>query len=156
MVSAIQLYIQLAYSSQSVDDNNNIVFLNYALGTDAKIAVYNGQVPIPMLIQGINIALFDEYIYYNGTTPVTIKLTPDDINQIITSLKPLESQLNARFTNQTVQYTVWLPAHYQYIVLIPPTLRNTVFTRMFMLEGQGLDHFQEVYRNEQVKIFKVV
>jgi hypothetical protein len=40
--------------------------------------------------------------------------------------------------------------------VIPPTLRNSVFTKMFMLEGQGLNNFKEVFRNEQVKIFEVL
>jgi hypothetical protein len=41
------------------------------------------------------------------------------------------------------------------IVAIPPNLRNTVFTRMFFLEGAGLEHFKQVFRNEQVKIYEV-
>jgi asparagine N-glycosylation enzyme membrane subunit Stt3 len=154
--SSCPLYIQLAQSSQSVDNDGNVVFLNYDMGQDTKIMIYNGQIPLPMFVQGINIALFDEIIVYNGTQAVPIKFTQEDISSLITSLKPLESQLGARFTNQTIPMTVWMPQHYQYIVLIPPNLRNTVFTKMFMLEGQGLDHFKQVYRNEQVKIYEVV
>ena len=150
------LYIQVPYSSQSVDSSNNPIFINYNLDDQTKIALYNGYVPLPMLIQGINIALFDEFIYYNGTTPITVSFTQEEIDSLITDLKTLEQQLGARFSNQTVKYPVWIPNHFQYVVLIPPTLRNTVFTKMFMLEGQGLDHFEQVFRNEQVKIYRVV
>jgi asparagine N-glycosylation enzyme membrane subunit Stt3 len=150
------LYIQLAQSSQSADENGNLAFINYAMSQDSKIVIYNAQIPIPLLVQGINIALFDEVIAYNGTQAIPIKFSQEDIDSLITALKPLESQLGARFTNQTIPMTVWMPAHYQYIVIIPPNLRNAVFTKMFMLEGQGLDHFKQVFRNEQVKIYEVV
>jgi asparagine N-glycosylation enzyme membrane subunit Stt3 len=150
------LYIQLAESSRSVDNNGNILFRNYDMGQGTTLMIYNAQLPIPMLVQGINIALFDEFIVYNGTQPVSIKLSDEELNSFIEALKPLESQLNARFVNQTIDMTVWMPAHYSYIVLIPPTLRDSVFTKMFMLEGEGLEHFEQVYRNEQVKIYEVV
>ena len=149
------LYIQLAQNSQSTDENGNIVFLNYQIGQNSKVVIYNYQIPIPMLVQGIDIALFDEFIVYNGTQPMSVKFSQDEMNSLVTALKPLESQLGARFVNQTIPYTVWMPNHYQYIVLIPPNLRNTVFTRMFMLEGQGLENFKQVFRNEQVKIYEV-
>jgi asparagine N-glycosylation enzyme membrane subunit Stt3 len=150
------LYIQLGESSRSVDNNGNIMFRNYDMGEGTNLLIYNAQLPIPMLVQGINIALFKEFIVYNGTQAVPITFTDEELNSVIEALKPLESQLNARFVNQTIDMTVWIPVHYSYIVLIPPTLRNSVFTKMFMLEGEGLEHFEQVYRNEQVKIYEVV
>ncbi|MBN2203306.1 MAG: hypothetical protein JW700_03945 [Candidatus Aenigmarchaeota archaeon] len=150
------LYIQLGQTSQSVDEGGNVMFINYAMSDTSQLMIYNTQIPIPMFMQGIDIALFDEFIYYNGTEPVAVSFSQEEINQLVEALSPLESKLNARFTNQTIPMTVWMPRHYQYIVIIPDNLRNTVFTRMFMLEGQGLDHFEQVFRNEQVKIYKVV
>ncbi|MFH0929166.1 MAG: STT3 domain-containing protein [Candidatus Aenigmatarchaeota archaeon] len=150
------LYIQLGQTSQSVDENNNVMFVNYDMSQTSKVAIYNAQLPIPIFVEGINIALFDEFIFYNGTTPVPVKFSQEELEDVIIALKPLESQLNARFTNQTIPMTIWLPRHYQYIVIIPPNLRNVVFTKMFMLEGQGLDHFKQVFRNEQVKIYEVI
>ena len=70
-------------------------------------------------------------------------------------LKPLEEQLKIKFVDQTVPLTAWIPQHYGYIVSIPQNLRNSVFTKMFMLEGQELEHFKQVFRNEQVKIYEV-
>jgi hypothetical protein len=52
--------------------------------------------------------------------------------------------------------SVWISRDQGYIVLIPQTLRDSVFTKMFMLEGQGLSHFKQVFRNEAVKIYEVV
>jgi len=152
------MYMQMPENPQMrlVDNNGNLAFRTYPLGQGVSIMVYNGQVPIPIYVQGINAVLFDEVIFYNGTQPVAVKFNETERDSIITALKPLERSLNVRFANQTVPMTVWVPSHYSYIVAIPPSLRNTVFTRMFMLEGQGLDHFKQVFRNEQVKIYEVI
>ncbi len=152
------LYMQIPENSQGrlADNNGNLVFRSYPLGQQTQILIYNSQVPIPIYIQGINAVLFDEFIVYNNTQPIAIRFNETEKNALVTSLKPLESQLNVRFSNQTIPMTVWIPNFYDYIVVIPPTLRNSVFTKMFMLEGQGLDHFKEVFRNEQVKIYEVV
>jgi hypothetical protein len=85
-----------------------------------------------------------------------LKFNETGINNLIQMLKPLETQLNFRFTNQSIPLTVWMPKDYSYIVIIPANLRDTVFTKMFMLEGEGLEHFTQVFRNEQVKIYKVI
>jgi asparagine N-glycosylation enzyme membrane subunit Stt3 len=152
------LYMQIPINQQGnmVDSNGNLVLRSYPLGTQTQILIYNSQVPIPIYIQGINAVLFDEFIAYNGTQPITIRFNETEKNTLITSLKPLESQLNIRFSNQSIPMTVWIPNFIDYIVVIPPTLRNSVFTKMFMLSGQGLDHFKEVFSNPQVKIFEVL
>ncbi|NIO44334.1 MAG: hypothetical protein GTN36_02160 [Candidatus Aenigmarchaeota archaeon] len=150
------LYMQLRESSRSFDDVGNIVVRNYDMGQQTKVMIFTGQIPIPIFVQGINAALFDEIIVYNGTQPIPIKFTDIEVNSLIESMKPLERQLNIRFTNETIPMTVWIPPHFAYIVIIPPNLRNVVFTKMFMLEGQGLEHFQQVFRNEQVKIYEVI
>lgn len=152
------MYMQIAINQQGnmVDSNGNVALRSYPLGTQTQIMIYNSQIPIPIYIQGINAVLFNEIIVYNGTQPIAIKFNESELNDLTTSLKPLEKQLNVRFSNQTIPMTVWIPNFPDYIVVIPPNLRNTVFTRMFMLEGQGLDHFKEVFRNEQVKIFEVL
>ncbi len=154
--SKCPLYMQLPEKSRSFDDAGNIIIRNYNMGQQTKVMIISGQIPIPIFVQGINAALFDEIIVYNNTQAVPLKFSESDINSLIESLKPLERQLNIRFTNQTVPMTVWIPRHFSYVVVIPPNLRNAVFTKMFMLEGQGLEHFKQVFRNEQVKIYEVV
>jgi asparagine N-glycosylation enzyme membrane subunit Stt3 len=151
------LYIQVAESSRRFDNNGNLLLRSYDMGQQTDLVIYNGQIPIPMLVQGINIALFDEFIVYNASDEVVpIRLTDEERAEVINGLSSLESELNARFVNETIPMTVWMPSHYSYVVLIPQTLRDSVFTKMFMLEGQGLEHFEQVYRNEQVKIYEVV
>ena len=146
------LYMQLGLESASQDQDGNIVLRKY--GT---VYVYEGSIPIPIFIQGINGAVFDEIMFYNPDGTVqTMKLDEQQKADIITAIKPLERQMNFRFVNETIKLAVWVPQHRSYIVLIPEHQRNTIFTKMFFLEGQGLDHFTQVFRNEQVKIYEVI
>ena len=146
------LYMQLPEQSRSTDSAGNIVLRKYG-----NVILYtSGDIPIPIYTEGINALLFDEIIIYNGTEPVPIKFSNEEKNILIEGLKPLEKQLNIRFNNQSISMTVWIPSHYSFITIIPPNLRESVFTKMFMLEGQGLEHFKQVFRNEQVKIYEVI
>jgi len=146
------LYIQMTEQSRSTDSSGNIVIRNYG-----SVSLYvAGDIPIPIYIQDINAAIFDEIMIYNNTQVVPIKFTNEEKQIIIEGLKPLEKQLNIRFTNQSIPMTVWIPNGYSSIVIIPPNLRETVFTKMFFLEGEGLEHFREVFRNDKVKIYEVI
>ncbi len=147
--SKCPLYIQLPLQYNMIDNEGNIVLRNYG-------NVYLFQDRFPFYVQDINAAIFDEIIYYENGKVKIYKLNETEKQFIISYLKPLERQLNVRFTNQTIPMTVWIPQHYSYIVIIPPNQRNNVFTKMFFLEGQGLKHFKQVFRNEQVKIYKVI
>jgi asparagine N-glycosylation enzyme membrane subunit Stt3 len=113
-----------------------------------------GNLPIPMYQNGINIALFKAVLYnVNGTVQgLNIDAQKD---QIISSLKPLETNLNGRFVNQTIDLTAWIAPDYSYMVLIPDNLLNTVLTKMYLLNGQGLTHFKQVYANSELKIYEV-
>jgi asparagine N-glycosylation enzyme membrane subunit Stt3 len=146
------LYIQIPEQSRSTDANGNIILRNYG-----NIIIFQGlNIPIPIYVQDINGAIFDEIMFYSNGEVNVFKMNESEKQALIQTLKPLEKQLNFRFTNQTIPLTVWVPQHYAYIVIIPPNLRNTVFTKMFMLEGQGLEHFKQVFKNEQVKIYEVI
>jgi len=145
------LYMMLGEQSRSVDNSGNIVLRSYG-----NVIVLMGEVPIPIFVQDINAALFEETIYYANGEVKIFKPTQNETQSLLETLKPLERQLNIRFVNQTMPLTVWVPQHFSYIVIIPQNLRNSVFTKMFMLEGQGLEYFKQVFRNEEVKIYEVI
>jgi asparagine N-glycosylation enzyme membrane subunit Stt3 len=146
------LYIQIPEQSRSVDENGNVILRNYG-----NLMVFQGlNIPIPIYVQDINGAIFDEVIFYSNGEVNIFKMNESEKQVLIQTLKPLEEQLNFRFTNQSIPLTVWIPQHYAYIVIIPQNLRDSVFTKMFMLEGKGLEHFKQVFRNEQVKIYEVI
>jgi len=59
--------------------------------------------------------------------------------------------------NNTLPGTVWIHPDKKYIVFIPPTLENSLFTRMFFYEeNETLKNFELVYKNDQVKIYKLI
>ena len=117
--------------------------------------VFFGEIPFPLLIQGRDAIMYKEMIYYDGVTPKTYDFENLE-EEKIEALRPFVEQMNLRLSNETVPLTVWVPNHWSYMVLIPEHQRNTVFTRMFFLEGQGLEHFKQVFRNENVKIYEVI
>jgi len=142
------LYFQLSEQYRSTDAQGNIIMRSYG-----PVILYQN---IPILIQGIDAALFDEMIYYDIFGNVTtLKLNETEKQNLLIALRPLETQLNVRFTNESAPFTVWIPRHYSYLILIPQNQRNTIFTKMFFLEGQELEHFKQVFRNEQVKIYEI-
>jgi hypothetical protein len=144
------LYYQLPLRAVSQMPNGQIFARHYG-----NVIVIEGVPPVPIFVQGRIAAVLEEVIYYDNTEVKIVNFDALDITQLLEQLKPLKQQLRVKFSNQTMQLTAWVPTHQQYIVLIPPNQRNTIFTKMFMLEGRGLEHFKQVYRNEQVKIYEV-
>jgi hypothetical protein len=145
------LYYQIPSNDIKYGPNNEII-RSYS---NVVLIAQNNTI-IPMIIENNRGMIFNKMIYYiTPETSVKITLTEEEAESIIDSVKPLESFLNIKMTNLTVESTIWMPSHYAYVVIIPPNLENAVFTRMFMLEVQGLEHFKQVYRNEQVKIYEV-
>jgi hypothetical protein len=147
-----QLYSALSLENVKYDTNGNAVVFVY--GTIMMVAV--GEKPALVYVQGKNAALIDEVMYYNGNSVITRNLNNENKTDLASSMDPLMKQLGYRMSDQSVSLTGWLSKDSRTIIIIPPTLRNTVFTRMFFLEGQGLEHFKQVFRNEQVKIYEVI
>ncbi|MEM7825406.1 MAG: STT3 domain-containing protein [Candidatus Aenigmatarchaeota archaeon] len=64
------------------------------------------------------------------------------------------------YANQTnvqlINGLLWVDSGYSYVIFMPPAVRDSLFTRMFFWNGQGLKHFEYVYGNAELKIFKVI
>jgi len=58
-------------------------------------------------------------------------------------------------TSETVDGTVWVDSSFRTAIFLSPAIRNSIFTRLFFFDGQGLNDFQLVFNNGEVKIFKV-
>ena len=65
--------------------------------------------------------------------------------------------LQFNFSNATnlVNGMVWVSPDFQFLFFMPPNVRDSTFTKMFFFNGQGLQHFEPVFVNAEVKIFKV-
>jgi hypothetical protein len=57
---------------------------------------------------------------------------------------------------QLINGLLWVDSSYSYVLFMPPAVRDSLFTKMFFWNGQGLKHFEYVYGNSELKIFKVI
>ena len=68
---------------------------------------------------------------------------------------------NGRLQNYTsdnpnaIEGTVFIDPSYTLAIFMDEKIQNSLFTRMFFYDGKGLKHFEEVFSNPEVKIFKL-
>jgi asparagine N-glycosylation enzyme membrane subunit Stt3 len=148
-----KLYQTINYQQALQNQNGEIVVLQYQNvlllpGIDTWIPVYN-QNNEGFIIQNV--------ISYDSMGNVQkIKIPIDQVKNITANISPITEQLGITMKNDIAPLTIWVHKDNSYIVLIPDTLENTIFTKMFFLEGEGLENFKQVFRNEQVKIYEVL
>jgi len=70
---------------------------------------------------------------------------------------PSGQEKRESFANVTdaVDAMLWIDPSFQVAILMQPDVRDSVFTKMFFWDGEGLSNFQLVFNNPEVKIFKV-
>ncbi|MDD5417129.1 MAG: hypothetical protein PHU12_04100, partial [Candidatus Aenigmarchaeota archaeon] len=141
------LYYQLPKSDIKYDSTGQPIAVQYS-----DVLVIPASTPIPIYTQGKTAAIIQEVIYYD----VSGQVRRADLTNVTDFVKQYETELKINLQPSTLTATAWISRDYSYIVMIPANLRNTVFTRMYFLEGAGLEHFKQVFRNEQVKIYEVV
>lgn len=62
----------------------------------------------------------------------------------------------ANSTNtEFVDGLLWVDPNFSSVIFMEPSIRDSVFTRMFFFNGVGLNNFKLVFDNSEVKIFKV-
>jgi len=149
--SSCQLYSLVNLQSMKYDQTGKPIVKIYG----PLILLDVGSSPVIIYTQGKNAAFLGEVLYYDGNDVRDQRMENANMTSLVQDLTPLVTQLGYRMTNQTVPVTAWVSKDSSYMVIIPSSLRNTVFTRMFFMEGQGLEHFKQVFRNEEVKIYEV-
>ncbi len=143
------LYYQLQQQSASYTMSGDIGVRYYG-----DVVVLPGKVPLPILKQGKTAALFGEILYYEDGK-VKSQTLPKNITELAQQLKPVTDQLGVKLSSEPLPVTVWVRSDYAYVVIIPQNQRNNVFTKMFFLEGEGLENFKMVFANQAVKIYEV-
>jgi hypothetical protein len=51
---------------------------------------------------------------------------------------------------------LWVDPSFQAVIFMDAPVRDSIFTKLFFWDGEGLKHFEMVYSNSEVKIFKVI
>ncbi|MBU3897249.1 MAG: hypothetical protein KJ697_04980 [Nanoarchaeota archaeon] len=140
------LYYQAARSDIKYDEQGQASAVYFG-----NIIILPTNIPIPIITQGKSAAVVKEVIFYDNEGNIqTI-----DLSDSIEMIKPFGADLKLNIVDDVVPITVWIQKQYGYVIIIPQTLREAVFTKMYFMRGQGLKCFNLVYDNEQVKIFEV-
>jgi hypothetical protein len=122
---------------------------------DVNILSVDSTPPSVLMINGRTASIFTDVLFYDQSGTIR-SYSVNNKTAAYESLKALGNALNLTLVNNDISYSVWIPSSKNYIVLIPPNLKNAVFTKMFMEEGSGLLHFKQVFRNDEVKIYEVI
>ena len=62
--------------------------------------------------------------------------------------------LKLNYSDAPVPGTLWVDPSFQAVIYMPPQIENSMFTRMFFYNGEGLKYFEPAYITPEVKLFK--
>jgi dolichyl-diphosphooligosaccharide--protein glycosyltransferase len=123
-------FVQLKISSQDV--NGNLIYGDGII----TLAIKNNQL-VPILNvpqQGIANVVVKNIIYYqNG----------------------IEQKFEYTNITNTIDGLVWVDPSFQVVIFMDAQIKDSVFTKLFFFDGKGLTHFEKVFGNSEVKIFKI-
>jgi len=66
----------------------------------------------------------------------------DDLSDLNTSLERING-------------LVWIDPNFRTLIYFAPSIKDSIFVRTFFYNGQGLKHFDLVYQNPEIKLYKV-
>jgi len=121
------LYSQLRYEDQTEDRiiYQGGVYLEFVNDT-----------PVPVYETAEGRGTFERMLYYEEGEDEPTEETFEDEENVIPG-------------------TLWVHPQYYMTVLIPEYQEDSMFTRMYFEEGQGVEQFDQVFRNDYVKIYKL-
>lgn len=122
-------FLQLPLSGRDLQQNlvyGNIVTLTAR--EDRVIAIIN----VPQ--QGVRNAIVRNLVYFDGGQMITADYSN---------------------TTNTIDGMVWVDPSFQNVIFMQADIRDSLFTKMFFFDGQGLNKFEMVFNNGEVKIYKV-
>ncbi len=85
--------------------------------------------------QGVRNAFIKEVVYFQNNQEV-------------------RSKLNETVTN-ALDGMLWIDPSFGVVIFMDPSIRDSVFTKMFFFGGRDLEHFQLMYSNPELKIYKL-
>ena len=98
--------------------------------------------------------------YKDGSWVPVLNMPDQGIrNTVIRNLVYFENGQEKRMSfNETnmVDGMLWVDPSYSTVIFMDSATRDSIFTRMFFFNGEGLQHFQLVYQNSEIRLYKVV
>jgi len=153
-------YISLPLQGNANSNDGRLIFRNYLLSNQAgdyqSVMLFETEPKVAFYNNNGNVYMFIESLTQSDGQLVSVGSNENVVKQVFSTLDPIFKQINVKPTNQTVPLSAWFTKGYNMAVLIPLNLRESVFTKMFLLEGDGLNHFTKAFSNDKVKIYEVV
>lgn len=59
-------------------------------------------------------------------------------------------------TLEKIDGLIWLDPGFRSLIYFAPAIKDSIFTRTFFYDGEGLKHFELVYSNPEIKLYKVI
>ena len=122
-------FIQLSLTS--VDSSGNLIYGNGIITVMQKNGKIYSIFNLPQ--QGIINKVVKETIYFYN-------------NQRISSYSN---------SSEALPGAVWISPDFKTAIYMTPSIRDSIFTKMFFFNGQGLKNFELVYSNPEIRVFKV-
>lgn len=120
-------------SEQKQDQEGNPVYVYDYAGLTIAILIKNNQL-IPVYN---NRFVLSHITFFQQGIPSTVDLT-----NITTSLEKIDG-------------LIWVDPSFRNLIYFAPSIKDSIFTRTFFYDGAGLKHFELVYSNPEIKLYKI-
>jgi hypothetical protein len=122
-----------SFQGQQQDQQGNPVFVYDYSGLKMTI-VQRGEELIPIYN---NKYVINNFVFYNQGQEQRANLS------------------NSTVGLQKIDGMVWVDPNFQNLIYFAPSLKNSIFTETFFFDGRNLEHFELVFSNSEIKLFKV-
>ena len=121
------------FVNQQQDQEGNPVYVYDYSGLKIAI-VQKGEKLIPIYN---NKYVINNMIFYSNGQEQRMDLSSLDINL------------------ERIDGLVWTDPSFRSLIYFSPSTKESIFTRLFFFNGEGLEHFELVFSNSEIKLFKV-
>ena len=121
------------FVGQQQDQEGNPVYVYDYSGLKIAI-VQKGEKLIPIYN---NKYVINNMIFYNNGQEQKMDLSSLDINL------------------ERIDGLVWTDPSFRNLIYFSPSTKGSIFTRLFFFNGKSLEHFELVFSNSEIKLFKV-
>jgi hypothetical protein len=122
-----------SFSNVERDEEGNPIYVYDYSGL--KIAIV--QKPNYLIPIYNNRFLINHMTYYAQDQVQTIDLSESSINL------------------ERIDGLVWVDPSFRTLIYFAPAIKDSIFVKTFFYDGKGLDHFELVYSNPEIKLYRV-
>ena len=59
-------------------------------------------------------------------------------------------------TLEKINGLIWLQPDFRSLIYFAPAIKDSMFTRLFLYNGNGLEHFEQVFSNSEIRLYKII